>query len=94
MFTHLWYQAKKELKAQKEREGAPKQQPHTIESLREKDETIVTDLHTEENALVRLDLENDEFSDYYKSSYEPKVLITYADNPMKVFCDNQQYYIL
>lgn len=76
--------AKKELKAQKEREGVPKQKPHTIDSLREKDETAIVDINAEENLLVRSDLENDEFSDYYKSSYEPKVLITYADNPMKV----------
>lgn len=61
----------------------PKQKPHTIESLREKDETTVTDINAEENILVRTDLENDEFSDYYKSSYEPKVVITFSDNPLK-----------
>lgn len=33
--------------------------------------------------MVRDDLETDEFSAYYKNSYEPKVLITYADNPMR-----------
>lgn len=27
------------------------------------------------------DLELDELSSYYKNSYEPKVLITYSDNP-------------
>nr|CAH7748735.1 unnamed protein product [Callosobruchus chinensis] len=75
--------AKKEAKKEREKQGLPKQQPHTIESLREKDETVVQDLEAEENELVREDLENDEFSDYYKQSYEPKVLITYADNPMK-----------
>lgn len=80
----LFQQEKKLQKAQKKREGGPKQTPHTIESLREKDETIITDITTEENNLVRTDLENDEFSDYYKSSYEPKVLITYSDNPLRV----------
>lgn len=58
--------------------------PHTIESLRVKDETTVTEVDAEENELIRNDLENDEFSEYYKNTYEPKVLITYADNPMKV----------
>nr|XP_023023565.1 probable ribosome production factor 1 [Leptinotarsa decemlineata] len=75
--------AKKEAKKVRETEGIPKKTPHTIESLREKDETIITDLDGEENDLVREDLDQDEFSEYYKQSYEPKVLITYADNPMK-----------
>nr|CAH7753512.1 unnamed protein product [Callosobruchus chinensis] len=75
--------AKKEAKKKREKQGLPRQQPHTIESLREKDKTVVHYLEAEENELVREDLENDEFSDYYKQSYEPKVLITYADNPMK-----------
>ncbi|KAG5891087.1 hypothetical protein JTB14_028290 [Gonioctena quinquepunctata] len=75
--------AKKEAKKLREAEGAPKKTPHTIESLREKDETIITDLDDEKNDLVREDLEKDEFSDYFKQSYEPKVLITFADNPMK-----------
>lgn len=77
-------QLKKEVRAQRKNEGGPKQKPHTIESLREKDETTVTDLNSEENTLIRADLDNDEFSDYYKSSYEPKVLITYSDNPLRV----------
>lgn len=51
--------------------------------MREKDETTITDLNAEENTLVRTDLEYDEFSEYYKGSYEPKVLITYSDNPLK-----------
>lgn len=84
-YTFRVIQAKKELKAQREREGAPKQKPHTIDSLREKDETTIADINAEENILIRTDLENDEFGDYYKGSYEPKVLITYADNPMKVY---------
>ncbi|XP_030752869.1 probable ribosome production factor 1 [Sitophilus oryzae] len=75
--------AKKEAKKKREVEGTPKKVPHTIESLREKDETTVTSIDSEENELVRNDLESDEFSEYYKNSYEPKVLITYADNPMK-----------
>ncbi|CAH1179396.1 unnamed protein product [Phaedon cochleariae] len=74
---------KKEAKKVREQEGDIKRIPHTIESLREKDETTVSDLTTDENELVRDDLEQDEFCDYYKQSYEPKVLITYADNPMR-----------
>lgn len=61
----------------------PKQQPHTLETLREKDETEIKDIEDEENELVRNDIDNDEFSEYYKQSYEPKVLITFADNPMQ-----------
>lgn len=68
---------------QRKKSGEPKQVPHTLESLREKDETTVTDLESEQNAAVRDDLDHDEFSDYYRHSYEPKVLITYSDNPMK-----------
>lgn len=83
-FYAFFQQAKKDQKKVKKREEGPKQTPHTIESLREKDETIITDLTTEENSLVRTDLENDEFSEYYKSSYEPKVLITFSDNPLRV----------
>ncbi|XP_072389770.1 probable ribosome production factor 1 [Diabrotica undecimpunctata] len=75
--------AKKESKKARDKEGQPKKVPHTIESLREKDETIITHLDDAENDLVRDDLEEDEFSEFYKQSYEPKVLITYADNPMK-----------
>ncbi|XP_022909168.1 probable ribosome production factor 1 [Onthophagus taurus] len=74
---------KKAIKKQRKEEGAPKGIPHTLESLREKDETVVGDLNDDSNEVVRVDLENDEFSDYYKHSYEPKVLITFCDNPMQ-----------
>lgn len=33
--------------------------------------------------MVRDDIEQDEFNEYYKHSYEPKVLITYSDNPLR-----------
>lgn len=65
-------------------EGLPKQTPHTLENLREKDETMVESIETEDNELIRNDLESDEFSSYFTQSYEPKVLISYSDNPMKV----------
>lgn len=76
--------AKKEAKKVRIQEGAPKQVPHTIESLREKDETtIVGDLDDEENEEVKVDLMHDEFAGYYNKGYEPKVLITYSDNPTR-----------
>ncbi|XP_044270925.1 probable ribosome production factor 1 [Tribolium madens] len=75
--------AKKLAKKEREREGGPKKVPHTLETLRVKDETTVEDVNTEENELVRNDFDNDEFSEYYQQSYEPKVLITYADNPLR-----------
>ncbi|XP_012258324.1 probable ribosome production factor 1 [Athalia rosae] len=75
---------KKEERKQRLREGLPKQVPHTIESLREKDETTIQgDIDDEENAEIKADFENDEFSAYYNHSYEPKVLITYSDNPLR-----------
>ncbi|KAJ8948664.1 hypothetical protein NQ318_004451 [Aromia moschata] len=74
---------KKEAKKIRESEGLPKKVPHTIESLREHDETTVADLKWEENELIREDLEHDELSAYYQQSYEPKVLITYSDNPTR-----------
>ncbi|XP_011863750.1 PREDICTED: probable ribosome production factor 1 [Vollenhovia emeryi] len=74
-------EAKKAKKARIQ-EGAPKQVPHTLESLREKDETtIVGSLDDEANEEFRFECDRDEFAAYYKQAYEPKVLITYADNP-------------
>lgn len=71
---------KKERKKRKLEDG-PKKNCHTIESLREKDQTTVTNLEDSDNEEVRKELEIDEFSEYYSKSYEPKVLITYSDNP-------------
>jgi len=74
--------AKKAAKKTRVQEGGPKQVPHTIESLREKDETtIVGNLDDEHNEELKVECEHDEFAAYYKQEYEPKVLITYADNP-------------
>lgn len=76
--------AKKEARKKRIQEGGPKQVPHTIESLREKDETTITgDLDDEENAELKTDFEHDEFSAYYRHAYEPKVLITFCDNPTR-----------
>ncbi|KAF7989664.1 hypothetical protein HCN44_008338 [Aphidius gifuensis] len=76
--------AKKEAKKIREQEGKPKGIPHTIESLREKDETMIQgDIDDEANAEIKAEIDNDEFASYYKKDYEPKVLITYADNPSR-----------
>ncbi|KAG8039161.1 hypothetical protein G9C98_003468 [Cotesia typhae] len=75
---------KKAAKKKRIQEGAPKGVTHTIESLREKDETMISgDLDDEENAELKAELMNDEFAAYYKKDYEPKVLITYCDNPTR-----------
>ncbi|XP_012277914.1 probable ribosome production factor 1 [Orussus abietinus] len=75
---------KKENKKKRLQEGGPKRIPHTIESLREKDETTVLgNIEDEHNEEIKIDFEHDEFADYYKHAYEPKVLITYSDNPLK-----------
>lgn len=55
----------------------PKQVPHTIESLRVTDETMVDP----DDKEVKLDLSADEMSSYFRGEREPKVLITSSDNP-------------
>ena len=65
----------------------PKQVPKTIESMREADETAVVTGNApqeEQDEEVNWDIANDEFKDYFSKSYEPKILITSADNPHKV----------
>ena len=68
-------------------DAPPKQIPKTIESMREADETTVAaaDLPEEDqDEEVTWDIANDEFKDYFSKTYEPKVLITSADNPHRV----------
>ncbi|XP_058818927.1 probable ribosome production factor 1 [Topomyia yanbarensis] len=62
-------------------EGGPKSSGHTIESLREKDQTSLANIVEDDKEEISNDLENDEFNDFYKKSYEPKVLITYNATP-------------
>ncbi|XP_013106746.2 probable ribosome production factor 1 [Stomoxys calcitrans] len=62
--------------------GLPANPGHTIESLREKDQTTVTNLDDSDNEELRKELELDDFSTYFERTYEPKVLITFADNPV------------
>jgi len=88
--------ARKEARKQKKRdkklrelEGAPKQKPKTIESMRIKDETTIHDINAEENEEIALEMKNDELSSYFEKSYIPKVLITTSDSPCtktRVFC--------
>ncbi|XP_017115786.1 probable ribosome production factor 1 [Drosophila elegans] len=62
--------------------GVPANPGHTIESLREKDQTEVANLKDSDNEELQKELELDDFSSYFERSYEPKVLITFADNPV------------
>jgi len=63
-------------------EAPPKLVPHTIDGLREYDETTVGGKEgTEEDEEVEHDITNDEFASYFSKSYEPKVLVTCGDNP-------------
>jgi len=72
---------KKEAEALGE-DAPPKLVPKTIDSMREYDETTVGGKEgTEEDEEVEHDIVNDEFSEYFAKSYEPKVLITCSDNP-------------
>lgn len=73
-------QRKKERKARQQM-GLPKQAPKTIESMREPDETALP-LPGEEDEELEADARLDEFSTYFKREYEPKVLITFSDNPL------------
>jgi len=74
--------AQKRARRQRKEEGGPRSTGHTIESLREADHTTVENLEDSDQEELKLELENDEFSEYFNREYEPKVLITYADNPV------------
>lgn len=83
-FKRLQGSKKKEEKAARKArklEGGPKTTGHTIESLREKDQTSLAHATEDDNEEIANDLENDEFNEYYKKTYEPKVLITYSATP-------------
>lgn len=74
--------AQKRNRRKRVEEGGPRSTGHTIESLREADQTTVQNIEDSDNEELRKELEIDEFSEYYTKSYTPKVLITYADNPV------------
>lgn len=79
-------QQKKKLQKRERRKrieaGGVRSTGHTIESLREADQTTVQDIADSDNEELRKELEIDEFAEYYAKAYTPKVLITYADNPV------------
>ena len=67
----------------------PKLVPKTIDSMRESDETTVQPTPTADgeekvDEEVVWDITNDEFREYFGKTYEPKVLLTSADNPHSV----------
>ena len=64
--------------------GEPRQIPKTIDSMRERDETMVTELEDDDKEEVNLEFDLDEMSSYFQKEYEPKVLISYSDNPHQV----------
>lgn len=85
MFKKMVSQKKRTRKAerkQRKEEGGKRSTGHTIESLREKDHTTVETLEGSDNEELRKELEIDDFSHYYANLYTPKVLITFADNPL------------
>lgn len=82
------YLLKKEKKAERKRrkqQGDAPGIPRTIENTRERDDTIlnVDEANAERIEEVNLDVENDEYRSFFENQYEPKVLITFADNPIK-----------
>jgi ribosome production factor 1 len=62
----------------------PKNVPKTIDSMREKDDTMLVDMDEEDQLELNLEIERDELSSYFQKTYEPKVLITFSDNPHEV----------
>uniref|UniRef100_A0A1B6EXZ7 Brix domain-containing protein n=1 Tax=Cuerna arida TaxID=1464854 RepID=A0A1B6EXZ7_9HEMI len=79
---------KKQKKAERKKrkqEGQAPGIPRTIENTREPDATIL-DPKVQENEErieeMNIDIQNDEFQSYFQNDYEPKVLITYSDNPL------------
>jgi ribosome production factor 1 len=80
----MFKQLKKEERKKRNDTGAPKNVPKTIDSMREKDDTMVVDMDEEDQLELNLELERDELSSYFQKTYEPKVLITFSDNPHQV----------
>lgn len=63
--------------------------PRTIENSREKDDTILDPENEDDLERIEemnLDINTDEYANYFQMDYEPKVLITYTDNPLQVYC--------
>ncbi|GAB0097930.1 Probable ribosome production factor 1 [Sergentomyia squamirostris] len=73
--------AQKKERKQRQKEGGVRNTGHTLETLREADETTVVNLEDEENEELKLEMQMDEVSNYYSKEIEPRVLITFSDHP-------------
>ncbi|KAG1657804.1 hypothetical protein FOA52_006580 [Chlamydomonas sp. UWO 241] len=93
MYAKLRHKAQKTKKMEKKKrqkveeamvkdglEPPPKRVPKTIESTREKDETMVQP----DDEEVEVDEDDDEFAEHFKNIRPPKVLITTCYKPSKV----------
>ena len=66
------------IRAEHGEEAAPKGVTKTIESMRVKDETIITDADDEE---IKGEQEIDEFAQYFKNETTPRILLTTNRRP-------------
>lgn len=78
---HRKSKLRKEERKKRKDSGVPKNVPKTIDSMREKDDTMLVDMDEEDQLELNLEIERDELSSYFQKTYEPKVLITFSDNP-------------
>ena len=69
---------KQKIREEHGEEAAPKGVTKTIESMRVKDETIITDANDEE---IKGEQDIDEFAQYFKNETTPKILLTTNRRP-------------
>jgi hypothetical protein len=62
----------------------PKNIPETIDSMRENHNMMLPGLGEESQMDLNLKFERDELISYFQKAYEPKILITFSDNPQQV----------
>ncbi|XP_071527294.1 probable ribosome production factor 1 [Panulirus ornatus] len=70
-------ESKAKKKGVKVENDTPRKKPHTIESLREKDETMLYEGDEE----LEQEEATDTYASYFNKSYVPKILVTCSDNP-------------
>ncbi|RZF48007.1 hypothetical protein LSTR_LSTR002073 [Laodelphax striatellus] len=80
---HAKKKLKKKERLKRRKAGEAPGIPRTLENTRERDETVLDTAETERVEEVQQDVATDEFQNYFEKSYEPKVLITFSDNPLK-----------
>jgi len=88
-YLNVFFTQEKKLERKRRKEEAealgenapPKQVPHTLETLREKDDTMVGTDDTYED----FEIQTDEFAPYFRKDYVPKIIITSSHNPTLVF---------